>query len=1091
MMFSINKILSAATVTVVLVVVIVLFISIRQSRQVSDTAKSISHTEQVLTQIQSLLLAAVDNETNSRGYIITGKNQFLESLALSEKDIIKELALLRSLTTDNPLQKSLNDSLYIYCNKRIDFSNHMVALRRDKGIEPASSLVSTGEGKFYTDRIRQIGMMMQEEENALLEERKKNNQVTIFRLNAILYGVLTAGLILIILVVQSIGAGIRKQKLSEQKFRALLDAAPDATVIVDEKGIIQMANLQIENLFGYTPGEIIGQPVEILIPQELHKRHIHHRGGFIKEARARSMGVGIELKAVKKDGVLFPVEISLAPIKTKEGILVSASVRDISGRKKTEATLNKLNAGLEQRVKERTQEIFKSEKLYSNLFENMLHGFAYCKATFEQGRLTDYIYLTVNQEYESLTGLAGITGKKVSEVMPGLLDSDQDYAAIVSRVAIYGKPEKFETYVAPLDKWLSISLYSPAKYYFVGLVENITERKQSEQKLRTAHDRLSFHIENTPLGFIEWDNQLFVKNWSKRAEEIFGWEKEEFISLQKDGYSPTHEEDLLIADKIAEQLTSGKVKRNSAQYRSYTKYGKVIWCEWFNSVLKDKEGKVIAILSLVKDITERKKAEEDLVQSERRLKEAQAITHISDWEIDLLQNIHTWSDEFYRIFGLNKDEVQPSMKLFMSFMHPDDVDFAQKEMDKAFHSFHDSTFDFRFILKDGITRYACTEWKFKFDKRGIPVRLFGIMQDITKSKEAAEELRRSIELFQYATQSSLDVIWELNFETKQYLVHKGKEKLFGINSLIDWELGLDGKYILEEDKEIVRQSFLEAGMDTTRTRWTLEYRVHSEDNSILHIINNAMFIRDGKGKAVRVIGAITDITERKRLEVELLEQQHNEQLKIIATTLEAEEKERHAIGIELHDNVNQILVATKLCLSMVKEDPVKNKAIISMAVGNLQTAIEENRKIAHELVAPDFQLDNLADQVVSLTDKMLKASGIDIQVDVTHLREEFLAYNQKLAVYRIAQEQCTNIVKYAKAMHVNISLNTEDGLFKMIIADDGIGMETEKKTKGIGLSNMRGRLSIFNGSIAIKTAPGEGFTLETTFPLANRKVLVI
>ncbi|MEI9909683.1 MAG: PAS domain-containing protein [Bacteroidota bacterium] len=116
----------------------------------------------------------------------------------------------------------------------------------------------------------------------------------------------------------------------------------------------------------------------------------------------------------------------------------------------------------------------------------------------------------------------------------------------------------------------------------------------------------------------------------------------------------------------------------------------------------------------------------------------------------------------------------------MSFMHPDDADLAQKEIKEAFNSFYDSTFDFRFIRKDGATRYGCTEWKFKFDKSGKPVRLFGILQDVTKSKDAEEELRRSIELFQYATQSSLDVIWELNFETKQYLVHKGKEKLFGV-----------------------------------------------------------------------------------------------------------------------------------------------------------------------------------------------------------------------------------------------------------------------------------------------------------------------
>jgi two-component system sensor histidine kinase UhpB len=448
-----------------------------------------------------------------------------------------------------------------------------------------------------------------------------------------------------------------------------------------------------------------------------------------------------------------------------------------------------------------------------------------------------------------------------------------------------------------------------------------------------------------------------------------------------------------------------------------------------------------------------------------------------------VQKIHVWSDEFYRIYGFNKGEVQPSIKLFMSFMHPDDADFARNKIEEAFHSFSDSTFNFRFIRKDGIIRHGCIEWRFEFDKSGAPLRFFGILQDITISKEAEEELRRSIELFQYATQASLDVIWELNFETKQYLVHKGKEKLFGINSLIDWELGLDGKYIVEEDKEIVRQSFLEAGMDTARTLWVLEYRVWSEDNSILYIINHATFIRDKKGKAVRVIGAITDITERKRLTLELLEQQRKEQLKIIATALEAQEKERNAIGIELHDNVNQILVATKLFLSMVNDDPVRTQTIISSCIENLQNAIEENRKIAHVLVAPDFEETILAGQLSILTDNMLKITGIDTHVYSTHLREELLNDEQKLVAYRIAQEQCTNIVKYAKARTVNISLSTAAGLFTMIISDDGVGMEPGKKTKGIGLRNMRGRLSIFNGTANINTAPGKGFTLEIIIPL--------
>jgi len=140
---------------------------------------------------------------------------------------------------------------------------------------------------------------------------------------------------------------ITQRKKSEQKFKALLDAAPDATVIVNEKGNIEMINHQTENLFGYSREEMIGKPIEILIPEELRSIHEHHRAGFVKTARVRTMGEGIELNAIKKNGSRFPVEISLSPIHTEEGMLVSASVRDITMRKNLENELKRTNAEVE------------------------------------------------------------------------------------------------------------------------------------------------------------------------------------------------------------------------------------------------------------------------------------------------------------------------------------------------------------------------------------------------------------------------------------------------------------------------------------------------------------------------------------------------------------------------------------------------------------------------------------------------------------------------------------------------------------------------------------------------------------------------
>ncbi len=136
------------------------------------------------------------------------------------------------------------------------------------------------------------------------------------------------------------------------RFRGLLEAAPDGIVIVDKDAHIALVNAQTEKLFGYTRDELIGLPIETLVPERYRDAHVGHRTGYIGHPRTRPMGVGLDLYARRKDGSEFPVEISLSPLEVPDGVLITAIVRDITRRKRIEEEIRLLNEDLKRRAAE-------------------------------------------------------------------------------------------------------------------------------------------------------------------------------------------------------------------------------------------------------------------------------------------------------------------------------------------------------------------------------------------------------------------------------------------------------------------------------------------------------------------------------------------------------------------------------------------------------------------------------------------------------------------------------------------------------------------------------------------------------------------
>jgi PAS domain S-box-containing protein len=163
-------------------------------------------------------------------------------------------------------------------------------------------------------------------------------------------------------MVMSAVRDLTDRKKADQKFRSLLESAPDAMVIIGHDGKIELVNSQTEKLFGYQREELLGQLVEILVPERFHAKHPGHRTSFFSQPRARSMGVGLELNARRRDGSEFPVEISLSPLDTSEGLFVSSAIRDVTDRKNFENALRQKN-----------MELANANQAKDNFLANMSH----------------------------------------------------------------------------------------------------------------------------------------------------------------------------------------------------------------------------------------------------------------------------------------------------------------------------------------------------------------------------------------------------------------------------------------------------------------------------------------------------------------------------------------------------------------------------------------------------------------------------------------------------------------------------------------------------------------------------------------------
>ncbi len=306
-------------------------------------------------------------------------------------------------------------------------------------------------------------------------------------------------------------ADIALHSKAQEEFERFFDLVPDLVCIADAQGAFRRVNQQWERDLGYSTTEMISRPfIEFVHPEDRDKTREAFAGqlagaplsGFLNRYRA-------------KDGVYHWLEWSASPLMS-EG-LIFAVARDVSATQASEEALRQ------------------SESRFRGLFENMVEGLAYCRMIYEDGEPVDWIYVEVNDAFERQTGLGDATGRRVSEVIPGIRETDPELFRMYSEVALTGKPVRFESFVEALGLWFDLRVYSPEPEYFVAVFDVITERKQAEADAAEREARLRALLDNAPYGAHMYelmpDDRLVFIGYNARAGEMLGVDHEPLIGL--------------------------------------------------------------------------------------------------------------------------------------------------------------------------------------------------------------------------------------------------------------------------------------------------------------------------------------------------------------------------------------------------------------------------------------------------------------------------------------------------------------------------------------------------------------------------------
>jgi len=865
---------------------------------------------------------------------------------------------------------------------------------------------------------------------------------------------------------------IGQRKKAEEKFKGLLEAAPDAMIIANNKGEITLVNHQAEIIFGYQRGELIGKPIEILIPTAFHNKHVDHRTKYFGDPKVRSMGAGLELYALRKDGTQFHVEISLSPLTTEEGTLVSASVRDITDRKHIEAQI--------QKQKQELQDFIDS------------------MSTLSAKVATDGKLLVVNKIAMQASGLPMDELLKTNFLEGQWWTFDPQVQSRVKDAfekACSGTIINYDENIFVFGQILTINfsltpIMKPGKNevdYIVAEARDITAQKKAEEKLKESEHMFSSLFYKSPImkaiaeastGKYLETNDALANFFELPKEQIIGKTSTELNMLVRP------EERQQIIDKLK---TDGFVRDIETEITS--KSGETRWVS--TSIDKINLNGKDCFLTAAIDITARKKAEEEIRQMnlelEKRVKEKteeviqnekrfRSLIENSNEVIivtDLEGNRIFVSEGIKRMLGYTPQEY---MKLNIFNMVPPEEahsvrQLLQKIVDNPGKSF---SINVHVQHKNGSWRWIEAVLSGFLDVPGLNGIVINY-RDVTERKEAEDKLmvsesrfRSIIEQFPYPVvtytpngdYTTANMAWEVMWQYK-------REDVKEYNIRKDPQMSASGL------SKYVEKAF--AGEVATSEPYLYDPRLIGHDSRKRWMQMTLYPLKNDHGEILEVILILLDVTVNKEAEAEIKILNESLEKKVVERTMQLE-------------TVNKELESFAYSVSHDLRAPLRiidgySEMIVSDYAPKLD---EEGQRMINIIMANARKMGQLIDDLLNLSRlgrKELLFHPVNMNQLVRSVLEEFDQTQKEKAEIKVGDllpASCdtnllrqvwinliSNAIKYSgkrQKPEIEISSYKESKEIVYYIKDNGVGFDMKYAGQLYGVFQRLHKATEFEGT---------------------------